>query len=176
MHRLPRMTNSSSVRPKDTCGREKVFLQATNNMSTQYKTDLIPLEVKHLDSNILSSQVPQGLFFNVHGERSSLIPLGAGSSANAKYYLEEKLRLNEIQIMHLQERINRRNCLKLATTNTRRNELVYCPNDSWKLANIDQQSVLQRCQFPCIISKRVLWKFIQDIERKHNWFPFSLQM
>ena len=84
--------------------------------------------------------------------------------------LDDELCLNELQILSLQQRINHRNRAKLANTTTidvvarLGHELVYCSNNySWKItANVNQQSILQRCQFPCIVSKAVLWKYKQS--------------
>lgn len=84
----------------------------------------------------------------------------SAASAAPKRCLDEELRLNELQITLLQERIDHRNRVKLANiTSAARHEFVYCPNNSWKIININQQSVLQQCQFPCVISKAALWRF-----------------
>ena len=165
MHRLQRMTTSiaehykskeiidSWMRPQDMCVREKVLSRATKNMSTHNKTKMIKSEKKNINKKILP-QVSQGLSLNAHEEKLSM-PLAV--LASAKCCFEEKLRLNEIQITYLQERINRRNYAKLVnSTNISRNEFVFCSNNSWKMTQTDQQSVFQQCQFPCIISKTAL--------------------
>ena len=105
------------------------------------------------------------------------IPTTLDSDVVMRRRLDEELCLNEVQIILLQQRINHRNRAKLAnnTTTTTMNdvdvdvvarlghELVYCPNDSWKITtNANQEPVLQSCQFPCIISKAALWKYKQS--------------
>ena len=124
MHRLPKMTSSTTehykckkiidswVRPQDICVREKVLSRATNNMSTHNNTKKITSEEKNPNKKNLS-QVSQGLSLNVHKEKSSM-HLAVPAIAKCCFgEFEEKLRLNEIQIMYLQERINRCNCAKL---------------------------------------------------------------
>ena len=146
----------SWVRPQDICVREKVLSRATNNMSTHNNTKKITSEEKNPNKKNLS-QVSQGLSLNVHKEKSSM-HLAVPAIAKCCFgEFEEKLRLNEIQITYLQERINRRNYAKLVnSTNTARHEFVHCSNNSWKMTHTNQQSVLQPCQFPCIISKAAL--------------------
>ena len=111
----------------------------------------------NLDNNALSRR-PQSFFLNTHGEESLMASV---ASATAKRSLDEELHLNELQIILLQERINHRNRAKLANiTNAAQHELVYCPNYSWKIIHdSNQQSVLQRCQFPCILSTAALRRF-----------------
>ena len=162
MHRLPKMTSSTAehykckknidswIRPQDICVREKVLSKARNTMSTHNKTIMIQSEKKNPNKKILS-QVSQGLSLYVHEEKS-FMPLAVPAIAECCF--EEKLRWNEVQILYLQERINRRNYAKLVnSTNASRHEFVYCSNNSWKMTHTDRQSVLQPCQFPCIISK-----------------------
>ena len=147
---------NSLVSPQDIRDYEKVLSKAAKNISTHNTTEMMKPETKNLDNNALSL-CPQYLLPSTH-DNKSLMPSAASEAA--KRYLDEDLRLNELQIILLQERINHRNRAKLAnTTNAARHELVYFPNYSWKITNINQQSVLQRCQFPCIVSKAALCRF-----------------
>ena len=169
MRRLPRMTRStaeqhkcdkidSMVSPQDILECEEVLVKAARHISTQDTIETMKPEKNNLVNNALSL-CPKDLLPNTHDEKS-LMP-SVASATTAKCCLDEELRLNELQIILLQERINHRNRAKLANiTNAAQHELVYCPNHSWKIiTNVNQQSVLQRCQFPCIVSKAALWRF-----------------
>lgn len=159
----------SWIKQQHVCDPQSILSKQANNISRQ-KTELaqkhrssVSMPVRKFD-NGFSSPVLQDSFINDHEEKPS--PPSPASVTAKRCYLDEQLRVNEMQIKHLQQRINQRNGTKLASyRNVSQHDFMFCRNDSLKITNTGQQYVLQQCQFPCVISKTALMIFLQDGRR-----------